>query len=79
MTEQNRRLTRAWVLVLLAAGFVAFHLFLFHVLRHTNLAHRFLPGAIFSVVIVLAVAKHVGLFTVLLRRLHSVFRKHPRA
>jgi hypothetical protein len=76
--EHNRLLTRGWVLSLLAAGFVAIHLALFHVLRRTNLAHRFLPGALISVVILVAVAKHVGLLAILLRRLHSVFRKQPR-
>jgi hypothetical protein len=29
-------------------------------------------------VILVAVAKHVGLLAILLRRLHSVFRKQPR-
>jgi len=79
MTQHNRFLTRGWVLALLAAGFVTVHLFLFHVLRHTNLAHPFLPGALVAVAILVAVAKHVGLLTVLLRRFHSVFRKQPRA
>ena len=78
MMGHNRLLPRGWMLSLLAAGFVAFHLFLFHVLRHTNLAHRFLSGALVSVVIAVAVAKHLGLLAVLLRRLHLVFRKQPR-
>jgi hypothetical protein len=76
--EPNRLLTRWWVLSLLAAGFVSVHLFLFHVLRHTDLARRFLPGAIVSIVLVVAVAKHVGLVAVLLRRVHSAFRNWHR-
>ncbi len=47
MTEHNRLLTRGWVLSLLAATFVAVHLFLFHVLRHTNLAHQGIKGEVY--------------------------------
>jgi hypothetical protein len=75
MTDHNRLLTSGWVLSLLAAGFVAVHLFLFHVLRQTNLAHRFLPSALLFVVLLLAAVKHVGLLAVLRRRVDTAFRR----
>lgn len=78
MTEHNRLLARGWLLALLAAGFVTIHLVLFHILRHANGAHALLPGAFVSVLLLLAVAKHVGLLAVLFRRLHSLFRRGPR-
>lgn len=78
MTEHNRLLARGWLLASLAAGFVTIHLVLFYMLRHTNGTHTLLPGAFVSVLLLLAVAKHVGLLALLFRRLHSLFRREPR-
>ena len=75
MMEHSRLLTRGWALSLLVAGFLLFHLFLFLVWRHANPSPRLIPGALVSVAIVLAVAKHVGLFAVVLRRCRSMLRR----
>jgi hypothetical protein len=64
MTEHNRLLTRGWLLPFLVTAFVALHLFLLHMFWHGNLSHRLIPGALVSVVFLLAVAKHVDLLAV---------------
>ena len=78
MMEHKRLPAHGWLLSLLGVAFVAAHLFLFHMLRHRNPPHRLIPGALVFVVILLAVAKHVGLLAVLLRRVHSAFRNWHR-
>jgi len=78
MTEYNRLLARGPLLFLLAAAFVAVHLFLFRMFWHGNQSHQLIPGVLFSVVVLLAVGKHVGLLTILLRRFHSVFHRRRR-
>ena len=73
--EHNRILARGWVLSLIVAAFVAVHLFLFHTLWRGNLSHRLVPGALVFVVVLVTVAKHVGLLALVVRRFQAVFRR----
>jgi hypothetical protein len=73
--DHSRILTRSWLLSLLVAAFVAVHLFLFHMFWRRNLPHRHIPGTLIFVVVLVAVAKHMGLLALLLRRFRSIFRR----
>jgi hypothetical protein len=78
MIRHNRPATRAWWFSLLIAAFVVAHMFLFHVLWHGNLSHRLIPGALLSLVFLVAVAKHAGVLVLLVRRIHATVRRQRR-
>ena len=79
MMEHNRFLRRGWLVSLLVAAFVAVNLFIFHSLWHEYQSHQLIPGTLVSVVFFLAVAKHIGLLAVLLRRFRSAFHRGRRS
>ena len=66
---------RPWILAVVATGFVAGHLILFHALRHSGMSHVALPSAVVMGVVLLMIAKHLGLLAGLARLLHSRFRR----
>ena len=59
--------SRGWILLVVATAFIAGHLILFRVLRHSVASHVALPSAILAGVVLLVIAKHFGMFGVLLR------------
>ena len=70
MKGHSRLLTRMWMLPVAAVVLVAGHIVLPYLLAHTALSATVVPG-----VVVLMVAKHLGLLAALLGPLHAHFRR----
>ncbi len=67
--------SRPWILPAIVVGLVASHGILFYLLQHSPISHVAVPGAIVSLVVLLIIAKHLGVFAALLRYLYAVFRR----
>ena len=67
--------SRPWQLSSLMVGLVASHGFLFCLLKHSPIGYVAVPGAVVSLVVLLIIAKHLGVFAALLRTLYAVFRR----
>ena len=74
----NLRL-RPWTLVVLVIGLLAAHIILFHFLWGAGLSHGAVSGAFLSGVVLLLIAKHLGLFGGLLGSLYIRFRRRSRS
>ena len=66
---------RGWILLVLAIAFVAGHLILFQFLRHSVASHAALPSAVLVGMVILIVAKHLGLLAALLRYVNAFCRR----
>jgi hypothetical protein len=60
-------------------GFFAGHLFLFHVLRRSGVSHIVLPSAVVAGVVILLIAKHLGILAALLCFLHNRLRRRSQS
>ena len=69
MKGHTRWLTRSWMLPLGIVVLVAFHLFFFNRLRHAGVSLAVVSG-----VVLLAIAKHLGLFG----SLYGLLRRRSR-
>ena len=69
---------RPWTLVVVVIGLVAAHVILFHFLWGAGLSHRAVSATVVSGVVLLLVAKHLGLFGALLGPLYTWFRRRSR-
>lgn len=67
--------SRPWMLLAIVVGLAASHGILFYLLQHSLIPHVALPGAIVSLVVLLIIAKHLGLFAAVLRYFYAVFRR----
>jgi hypothetical protein len=67
--------SRPWMLLVVVIGLVAGHGILFYFLRHLTTSHIAVSGALLSGMILLMIAKHLGLFGPLLRYLYTAFRR----
>ncbi len=74
MTQHNGRLARTRMLPVFGLAFITIHLFLFHVLRHVGMSYS-VSGAVAAGVVLVMLAKHLGLLAVLLRPLYNRFRR----
>ena len=79
MNEVHYLRSRPWPLAVVVIGLVAGHLILFHVLRHSHVSHIALPPAVVVGLVLLMIAKHVGILAALLRSLHVRFRRRTRS
>ena len=79
MNEFHYLRSRPWTLAVVVIWFVAGHLILFHVLRHSRVSHIALPTAVVVGVVLLMITKHVGMLAALLRSLHVRFRRRTRS
>jgi hypothetical protein len=79
MNEVHYLRSRPWTLAVVVIGFVAGHLILFHVLRHSRVSHVALPTAVVVGLVLLMIAKHVGILAALLRSLHVRLRRRTRS
>jgi len=66
--------SRPWVMLIVLIGLVAGHAILLYLLRQRGMSHAGVSGVVASGVILLVVAKHLGLFAALLRPLRRRFR-----
>jgi len=66
---------RPWTLGGLVIGFVAGHVILFYVLRHAGVPHAAVSGAVVLGIVLLMIAKHLGL----LAGLFAFFRRRSRS
>ena len=69
---------RPWTLLVVVIALVAAHVILFHFLRGVGLSHRAVSGVVVSGVVLLVVAKHIGLFGSLLGSLYARFRRRSQ-
>ena len=70
---------RPWVMLILVIGLIAGHSILVYVLRRPAMSHAGVSGVVVVTgVVLLVVAKHLGLFAALLRSLHGLFRSRVR-
>jgi hypothetical protein len=67
--------SRGWILLVVAVAFVAGHLVLFHVLRRLGASHVVLPSAVVAGIVILIIAKHLGLLTALFRYVSARLRR----
>jgi len=67
--------SRGWVLFVVAAAFVAGHLVLFHVLRRSVASHVAIPSVVVAGVVLLVVAKHLGLLAALFHYVNALLRR----
>lgn len=67
--------SRRWMLLAIVIGLVASHGILFYLVQHSPIPRVAVPGAIASLLVLLIVAKHLGLFAALLRYFYAVFRR----
>jgi hypothetical protein len=59
--------SRPWMLIAAVIGFLAVHGSLFYILRHSRMSHVAVSGTVISGVVLLMIAKHVGLLASVLR------------
>jgi hypothetical protein len=71
--------SRGWLLPLVAMAFVAGHLILFHVLRRAVPSHVTLTSTVVAGVVILIVAKHLGLLAGLFRYVITFLRRRFRS
>jgi hypothetical protein len=62
-------------MVIILIGLVAGHAIVFYFLQHVGMSHAGVSGVVLSSVVLLVVAKHLGLFAALLRPIHGLFRR----
>ena len=67
-----------WMLVIILTAFVAGHLILFYVLRHSGISRAAISGTLVSGLVLLLIAKHLGLLAGLFRTLHFLSRRRSR-
>jgi hypothetical protein len=67
--------SRPWMMFIVLIGLVAGHGILLYLLRERGISHAGISGVVASGVILLAVAKHLGLFAFLHRPLHGLCRR----
>jgi hypothetical protein len=70
--------SRLWALAATAVVLVAVHVTLFHVFRHVS-SRCVLSGAVVSGLVLLLIAKHLGILGVLLGSLYARFRRLDEA
>jgi hypothetical protein len=58
--------------------FVLGHMILLYALRHVTISHAAVSGVVVSGVLLLMIAKHLGLVAALLRPVYSFFRRRSR-
>ena len=75
MTALSLLRSRPWTMPVVLAGLVAVHAILFQIVRRTGMSHAGVSGALISGLVLLIIAKHLGLFAGLLRALHGRFRQ----
>jgi hypothetical protein len=69
---------RPWALATAAVALVAVHVTLFHVFRHVS-SRTVLSSAVVSGVVLVLIAKHLGILGALLGSLSTRFRRRPRS
>lgn len=79
MNSLSRFRARPGLIITILAGLVAGHGILLYFLRHTRIPHAGFSGALVSGVVLLVVAKHLGLLAALLRPLRDLFRHRFRS
>jgi len=62
-------------MLIILIGLVAGHAIVFYLLRHAGMSRAGVSGAVLSGVVLLVVAKHLGLLAALLRPLRDLFRR----
>jgi hypothetical protein len=67
--------SRGWILFVVTIAFVAGHLFLFHILRPSGASHVALPSAVVAGLLILVVAKHLGLLAALFRYAKALLQR----
>jgi hypothetical protein len=77
--EVHHLLSRPWMLAVVAIGFVAGHLVLFHILRHSRVSHISLPTALVVGMALLMIAKHLGVLAALVHSLRVRLRRRTRS
>lgn len=76
MMEHNRLLKRSWILPVGAVALVVGHVILFYFVKQAA-SRTLVSGAVISALVLLIIAKHLGLLAALLRPLYNVFRRRP--
>ena len=66
---------RPWLMLIILIGLVPGHAILLYLLRQTRIPPAGVSGAVVSCVVLLVVAKHLGLVAALLRPLRDLFRR----
>lgn len=67
--------SRGCILATVAIAFIAAHLILYHVLRRSVASHLSLPSAVAAGVVLIFVAKHLGLLAGFVRIVRNHFRR----
>ena len=75
MNALSRLRSRPWLMLIILIGLVAGHAIVFYLLRHVGVSHAKVSGAVLSGVVLLVIAKHLGLFAALLRPIYGLFRR----
>jgi len=71
--------SRPWIMLAVFIGLVAGHMILFYILRQAGTVYAGVSGVVVSAVVLIILAKHLGLFAALLRPLHTLFRRRSRS
>ena len=71
--------SRPRTILIVLIAFVAAHAILFYLTRQTGISRVRLSGVLVSGVIVLVIAKHLGLFAALVRFLHGLLLRRSRS
>jgi len=75
MSGLHHLCSRPWMLPVAGISLVASHGILFYLLRRSSIPHVAASGTLVSGVVLLMIAKHLGLLAGLLRSLHALFRR----
>jgi hypothetical protein len=67
--------SRPRMILMVLIGLVAGHAILLYVLRQTGMSHAGVSGVVVSGLVLLVVAKHLGLLAALVRAVHGLFRR----
>ena len=70
---------RPWKLAVVVIGLVAVHLIVLWLLKHAGLSRGLAAGAVVSGVVLLVLAKHLGLLGALLGPLYTLFKRRLRS
>jgi hypothetical protein len=62
-------------MLIILIGLVAAHPIVFYLLPHMGMSRAGVSGAVLSGVVLLVIAKHLGLFAALLRPIYGLFRR----
>lgn len=70
---------RLWMLAVVVIALVGGHLIVLYLLQHAGVSRGVATGAVVSGVLLLVLAKHLGMLSATLASLYALFRRHFRS